>query len=327
MNKFEVKNFDGKGSFNPEEYLAYRMNRQKIAINKKKKKNLIRPGDEKRYHAGDKQHYQASINDMKVVDKLNKKLAIIIPTFAGQLPWLKACLESCKSLGYFILITYDNSFYKYKELSRGFPPVDVISLADSIVMKHRTWCPATGTSHFWNMIYGLNLLKGLGFEYAFNMNGDCILEKPENFPVLLEMLGDADLLANHTDPEHNYMGTMGWIGKIDLMEDFFIEYANEQYQTKGTTEGRLALYVKKNNIKINRVKDPKQRFRMPEDCTWYNVVGFRHLHAEHKVRKRDKLEPVEQKYFDERFAGRMERTALKNYWETGDKQSLQEWWG
>ena len=60
--------------------------------------------------------------------------------------------------------------------------------------------------------------------------------------------------------------------------------------------------------------------------TWYNTIGLRHLHAEHKIRRWKKKEPVERKYFDEKFLTPYERNTLLKYWNTKEKRFLKAWW-
>ena len=332
MKKYFIK--DGDKEFDPEVMYKQRLERleTKIANWKQGGKIDMSPAVIEKLVSHEQQILEWNIADMKQVDKLNKKVAIIIPTHLGHKFWLKPCLESCKKTGYFIMVVYDNPFWKVKENSRAFPSSKVMALADSVVIKHRTYRRAVGICHYWNMIYGLKVLKGLGFTHVFSMNGDCIIEKPENFETIIEMLGDKDLFPNQHIPEQRYCGTMGWVGKVGVMLDFFLRYLEEAYMYSRTTEGRLWHYVQEKKLRLEIPVNCEQNYRLPSPGTWYDVLGFRHLHAEHKVRKRDKLPPLEKKYYDfsapnDIFLNAGEYGLLNKYWETGDEKFVKQWWG
>jgi len=332
MKKYFMKNFDGIGEFDPHAMYEERKKNLKIKIERWKEGNKVEvtPALIKKVNLHEQNVFDWTVADMKQVDKLNKKVAIILPTHLGHRFWIKACLESCKKTEHFIMLVYDNPFWKVKENSRAFPSSQVMALADSVVIKHRTYRGAVGICHYWNMIYGLKVLKGLGFTHAFAMNGDCVLEKPENFEKIIEMLGDNDLFPCQYHPEQRYCGTMGWIGKVDLMLDFFLKYLEELFVYSRTTEGRLGYYVVENNVKLTIPENSERNFKLPSGGTWYDLLGFRHIHAEHKVRRWEKLEPVERKYYDFGPEGSPlsgEYKLLMDYWENGNKESLKAWWG
>ncbi len=68
---------------------------------------------------------------------------------------------------------------------------------------------------------------------------------------------------------------------------------------------------------------------MPDhNADWNRIVGLRHLHAEHIVRKQDRLLPIEQEFFDfgEQLENIKEDSPLHSYYKTGDIQHLEKWW-
>jgi len=260
---------------------------------------------------------------------MKDNLAIIVPTHVGHRLWIRSCLESVKKLGYPIYIAYDNSFWKTKDIWRALPPNRVIALADVVVIRHMTHMRAVGICHFWNMIYGLTAIKEAGFKYVFNINGDCVLEKPEGFDEIINMLGNKKLFPLQW--KHGYSGTMGWLGELELMLDFFYTYLEEAFMYSRTTEGRLWYYVKENDIDIVEPVNSPEYHKIPSPGTWYDIVGFRHIHAEHKVRRWKRMEPVEEKYYDfdppnDIFKNKGEYALLSKYWETREKQYLEAWW-
>jgi len=293
--RLKIVGHDGVGEFDPAACYHDRIDIQKAKVDRLLDAGQIDDVKARKVFNHEKNVYEWNLKDMEMVEKLNKDLAIIIPYHLGQRPWLKACLDSCKETGYFILLVYDNPFWKTKDMDKAFMP-EVMSLADEVVIKHRTYQRAVGVCHYWNMIYGLTLLDELGFSLAFNINGDCIMEKPEGFEELIGMLNSGDLFPNQYVEEQRYCGTMGWIGKVKMMLDFFHTYRKESFMYSRTTEGRLWYYAKEKGLKIIRPVNCEHNYKLPSPGTWYDLVGFRHLHAEHKVRPLHGLPPVEAKY-------------------------------
>jgi len=263
---------------------------------------------------------------------IKKSLAIIVPSHMGHKFWLKGCLESCRKLGYPIYLVYDNPFWKTRDLWRAFPPNATMAMADVVLIRHRVFSTGVGVCHFWNMIYGLTVLKEAGFKYAFNINGDCVLEKPEGFEAIIEMLGDKDLFpCQWYEKSQRYCGTMGWLGKVDLMLDFFYTYCKEAHMYSRTTEGRLWHYINDNNVSVAAPVNCENNFKLPAPGTWFDLLGFRHIHAEHKVRRWKKMEPVEEKYYDflppnDIFKDKGEYRLLNKYWQSRSQEDLEAWW-
>ena len=63
-----------------------------------------------------------------------------------------------------------------------------------------------------------------------------------------------------------------------------------------------------------------------ERGTWGEILGFRHLAGEHKLRRMKRIIPVEEKYFDKEYLGG-EKNVLEEYWKTKDIKILENcWW-
>ena len=298
-NRHQVLHHTGEGDFDPKDYYDFRLEYQK-----KKLKNLLKHGkiNEARAEkvlAQEKMNYDANVKDMETLDKLNGDIAIIVPTFWGQKPWLNACLTGLKKLGYFILLAYDNHFWSKQTVEAVFPSTKVMAMADAVSMKHQTHIASVGISYLWDMLYGLRILKGFGFPYIFSINGDCIMEKPENFPQIIEMLGDADIICSEYIPEHKYCGTVAMLAKTDMFFNYFEQFAKEQFEHRGTLEKMLFTYIEEHGYKIAPVKNSAHNYKMPDhNADWNRIVGLRHLHAEQLIRKEERLLPVEKEYFD-----------------------------
>jgi len=337
--KVFVENWNGKGKFSPISLYLWRIKWLKDAIkghianNRKFSKQ-----QHTKWYKEEKRSLQNTQKDFGKIKKLQKKIGIIVPAHVNNVKFIKACLDCCQKTGYFTVLAYDNPFHTEKLLvERRMPSTEALMLADMTIMKQKTWASGVGIPHVWNVFYSIKLLQSLGFDYVFNINGDCILEKPENFPQMIEMLGDADIISSEHYPERKYLGSMCWLAKIDPAVDFWENYLQRIYHFNiGNCEARFGKFYMENNLKIAPVENSWEPQMKPspereQTGTFYKTFGLRHLHAELKVRRTLKMEPVEEKYFDKGpkniFMSRQEQDTLMKYWETKDKKYLEAWWG
>jgi len=130
-----------------------------------------------------------------------------------------------------------------------------------------------------------------------------------------------------------YLGTMAWLAKLDIAAEMWEKNFRRMYQQNfGNAEARMGIFAKQKNLKVIPVKNPEDHHFKPPGTkgTFRKILGIRHLHAEHKVRRTLRMEPVEEKYFehgpDNLFINGHERNTLLKYWKTGDKQYLKAWW-
>jgi hypothetical protein len=328
-----IKNWDGKGKFDACSLYNWRLDWLETQIKTHRKNDI--PIQEEQYEMWFKQEqdvYENNLKNKTVIDKFDKDTAIIVPTHCYQNVWLKSCLEACSKTGLFTLVAYDNPFFDRRHVvQQRMPSTESFMLCDLFLMKQKTWGGGVGTPHSWNMWYGLNMLKSIGFEYIFNINGDCIMEHPENFPEIRKALGDADIISCEWIPRAKHLGTMSFLGKTDCIHKVWTKNLEHLFCFNiGNAEARFGRWALDEGYKIVDVENPDEaHFKPPgsENATWRKILGFRHLHAEHKVRRKLRMEPVEEKYFDKQFLSGHEQNSLAMYWKTGDKQHLESWWG
>lgn len=275
--------------------------------------------------------------------KIKKPILILMIAHNSGRIYLKGALETHKKLGYWISVVYDNFMDPENPASytpdQGMPPKDMMVNIDNFIMGHyQTW---GGVSYPY--MWGLRLAAGfsLNFEYVYCINGDCIIEKPEGFPKLIEALGDADLLSSGPTLERE-IGTAGLLMRPQAffkiakhMTDHVIPFEEYEKSTQefGNTEGRLAVACRDLGIKVTS-KEPQpfnEQHHIPQGF-WYETIGFRHLHGEHNYAYRYRAIPPHYTYFDERFMGD-EYNEIKKYWllmEEGKKEEaqivLENWW-
>jgi hypothetical protein len=204
---------------------------------------------------------------------------------------------------------------------------------DTFIMGHYQWWGGVSYPFMW----GLRLAAGFAqnFEYVYCINGDCIIEKPEGFPKLLETLGDADILSSGPALERE-IGTAGLLMRTSAflkiakhMIDHVVPFEEYEKSTQefGNTEGRLAVAVRELGLKQVIVEPPlTEQMHKPGYGFWYNTIGFRHIHGELNYSYRYKSTPPPTKYLDERYISENDMKAIKGYEETGDIEILKNWW-
>jgi len=242
---------------------------------------------------------------------------------------LRACLESCRKTALYIILAYDNPIWSEKQrIEKRFPNSKTLKLVDYISIKHKTWGSGVGIPHSWNLWYGMRAVESLGFKYVFNINGDCVMEKPEGLLKLREMLGNADAISCEY-VKGRYFGTMAYLGKTEVIKNLWDMNMERLYQFNiGNAEGRLGRFSEQLGLKIVPVENPEDHHFKPPGTrgTFRKVLGFRHLHAEHKVRRWNRMKPIEMKYCEVEYLNDFERKTLLRYWNGEGEKFLNSWW-
>jgi hypothetical protein len=267
-------------------------------------------------------------------------VAVLLTSHPGNRPYLKAAVESHRKLGFWITLAYDNYLDPERpEVTPNdvMPARDVLDQVDLFLMPHNQTWGGVMYPYFWLLKFGVAALCDWNFDFIYCANGDCVLEKPEGFPQLMEMLGDADIMGigwEDNGGRQVFNGT-GFLARAtaiwDIMKHFeerFIPFETfEKYTNEiGNTEARFAKAILELELEHVKVKEnPFNTQLHKKGGTWYDTIGFRHIHGEHSYAYKERLEPPEHKWFDERFTGD-EYKRIKAYWETKDKKHLEDWW-
>ena len=269
--------------------------------------------------------------------KIKKNVGILLTASAYGKPYLKASVESFKKLGYWLILSYDNFIdpkntdpevdWKY-----WMPPKDIMMNVDTFLLPHHQCWGGVSYPFMWQLRLASGILQN--FEYALVVNGDCIIEKPENFHIMLETLGDADIMSSGPALERE-IGTAGLLMKSSAffkiakhMIDHVVPFEEYEKSTQdfGNTEGRLAHAVRDNGLKQVIVEPPyNEQLHIPGTGFWYKTLGFRHIHGELNYAYRYKANPPPSKYLDERFVGNEDWKAALAY-EAGDIEFVKNWW-
>jgi hypothetical protein len=292
-----------------------------------------------------KQHYKAILRDMKANDQwamnIYKDIGVILTSHPGNRPFLKASLESHKKLGFWTMVVYDNYFDPKHKLSfdKIMPARDVFDMADTFLIPHHQTWGGVLYPYFWCLYFGVHNMSS--FKYIFCSNGDCVLEKPEGFPQIMEMLGDADIMGcgYNVNGGRDLFFTTSFIAKSEAIKAIMVHFRDhligldnyEKYTDRfGNTEARFALAIKQLGLKMKIVPDspPNEQMVVPQG-TWYDILGFRHIHGEWNNAHRRKGIPPHPKYLDNRYMTGKINLAQKYYDEKDPEKKkvlLKKWW-
>ena len=275
---------------------------------------------DKKIPAKDRAYYKDVLKGYEECDKWAvkalKPLGILLTSHPGNRPFLKASVESHNKLGYWLAVVYDNYWnpiHKGASYDGLMPKREVFDEIDTfLISRYQTWGGVL-YPYFWCLKFGLQTMGS--FEYVYCANGDCILEKPENFDQLLDMMGDADIFGfgweqNNKRPLFNTTGFIARTTAINAMmkhfQDHLIPLDNyEKYaQEMGNTEARFARAIKDLDLKCVKPKENPFNTQVwkPGVGTWYKTVGFRHIHGEYNYQMRyGKKENIPWNYIDETY--------------------------
>lgn len=290
--------------------------------------------------------YDLSINLNSV--PCQAKIAIIVTSWMGQLKWLKAVLTQYRLVpGAFVILAYDNPFYAWAaqnnhvQMQRCMPNPEHYLLANSVVHKHITYDADKRNGWFWDVRYAQGIIKQFpNIKHVYLTNGDCICEKPEGFDQLIEILGDGDLMAgqNNGDVIHT-ADVLFKTAAFHKILDHMAEIMRVPVIGSRSPEGILLEAVKATASKVTY--PPKQPISADDgtvdmyacynqDSTWKEVLGFRNLFAEYETYGNRGLEPIEAKYIDAYgdwiYFGGEEKETICQYWATGDRRYLYQFW-
>lgn len=294
-----------------------------------------------KYNKSDRKDFLTLLHRYKECDKwannVYKDIGVLLTSHPGNRAFLKTSIETHKKLGYWLTLVYDNYFdpdIPDIEWNHLMPDKDVIDMVDTFIMPHHQTWGGVLYPYFWLLKFGVAAMSG--FKYIFCSNGDCVLETPENFPQIIELLGDGDIMPCGWERDSIFTSA-SFFGKseaivaiIQHMQENFIPleaYENSK-QDFGNCEARMGRAVLDLGLKL--VPPPEEPFNDQHHVsghgTWYKVLGFRHIHGEWGYAYKYHKEPPELKYIDERHMGAGEYQLIKKYRDTGDIKFLEEWW-
>lgn len=293
-----------------------------------------------------KDHYQYILNDMMRNDewamKAFKNVGVLLTSHPGNRPFLKHSLITHKKLGFWTTVVYDNYLdpkQGHMKFDQVMPKKDVFDMIDTFLIPHHQTWGGVLYPYFWCLYFGVHAMGA--FDYIFCSNGDCILEKPEGFPQIMEMLGDADIMGCGYEDNNGreLFNTTSFIAKTSAIQAVMVHFRDhligidtyeKHAERMGNTEGRFAIAIKELGLKLKKVPvNPVNTQVAAPGGTWYDILGFRHIHGEwNNAHRRHKI-PPNPDYIDDRYmTGKVK--AAKEYYAEKDKdkkqQLLKKWW-
>lgn len=235
--------------------------------------------------------------DAWIAKAILKPVGVLLTSHPNNKQFLYDSLESHKKLGFWTTVVYDNYWNPARpELSFDamMPDRATFDLADNfLISKYQDWGGVI-FPYFWMLKFGIQQLSM--FKYIYHANGDCILEWPENFWTLLNMMGDADIFFVGWDDStaKPMANTTGFLAKtsaalaiIQHVQDHFVPFeVYEKFSAElGSGEVRFARACLDLKLKVVKpVESPYDlQLSRPGYGTWYKTIGFRHLHGEQKA--------------------------------------------
>lgn len=258
------------------------------------------------------------------------KIAVLLTSHPGNRGFLKASIESYKKLGLFLVLAYDNYLDpKRQDITWNdvMPDRDMIDNVDSLILGPHTTFGGVMFPYFWLTYLASGLLRS--FDLIFCSNGDTIMETPERFLEIVEMLGDADIIGCGMEQNRIFntasflVRTETFIKIMNHFRDHFIPFKVYEKYTKdiGNTEGRFAKAIKDLGVKdvtSEKIENPyNDQLHIKGYGTWYKILKFRHIHAEFGFffKYPETAIPPELKYLDERHISGSDYAAIKKWWE------------
>ncbi len=273
----------------------------------------------------------------KWANKIFDNIAILIITYPGQRAYLKSCVESHSKLGYFMALSYDNYIDPdLDEINHNefLPDKEILDKIDLFLLPHHQTWKDTDYPFFWGLKWGSCALQQ--FEYIYCVNGDFVMDKPDQFYKMLLLMGDADIMTCGPDYE-NFLANGAFIIKskffypmVKFMQDTYIPFHNyEKYIHKyHNAEERMAHAVPYLKMKKFSVDKPMiwDRKGTPPG-TWNEICGLRHTHGELDYAFKKRLIPPHYKYLDSKYLLSIYNWDLiKEYWDTQNVEILENWW-
>ena len=275
----------------------------------------------------------------------HKSNAVIICTsHRGHLAFLRAALRSYRETGKYVICAYDpphQAWCSEEHFETSMPCMSIFTAAHAWVYKHITYENEKRNGWYWDVRYAQGIIRNFdNFEYVFTVNGDCIWEKPEGVDELIDLMGDADLMAVTSD--HNTIHTCAVLFRREAfmrIMDYMSEYHKVNVIGSHSPEKLLIQAVKEFGLKEKQVdKQPIEpeddrhvdhytRYRQPN--TWNDIVGYRNIGAEWLTALIEGKDPPEKKFFQFRHFNAIWSWCtghILKYYETGDRRYLHMSW-
>lgn len=272
-----------------------------------------------------------------------KKIAIIVTSWWGHLPFMEATLSQYKKTNAFVLCAYDNPIFPWEKEPRIFydrmPTFEIWKLPDTWCFKHNTYDNEKRNGWLWLMQYAKGILQTSKFDYILHVNSDCIWEKPEGLPDLIKELGNCDIMS--ISSQENNIHTCAAIYKgtaFFKIFDFISSFISPPVLGSFSPEELLTMTVK--NLELKERVAPIQPMeldnssvdhysRYNQNSTWKELVGYRNLGSEFLTCLIERTEPINPEYINIELMEKSMKgysNSLGMYYKTKDRRWLYKAW-
>ena len=242
------------------------------------------------------------------------EFAVIVTSWFGQLKWLTAVLKQYRLSGAFVILAYDNPFYPWtdrnpNEIFRLMPNIQHYLLANSVVHKHITYDADKRNGWFYDVRYAQGIIKQFpNLKHVYMTNGDCICERPEGFKDIIDLLGDADVMAGQSrDGNVHTADVIFKTGAFHKIFDYMAEMFRVPVIGSRSPEGSMWEAIINTGVQLKHPPsqpldkdgtiDPYSRY--DQDCTWKELLGYRNLFAIQETAWNEGTRPLDRKYVDD----------------------------
>lgn len=246
--------------------------------------------------------------------KALKNVGVLLTSHPNNRAFLKASVETHRRFGFWTTVVFDNYWQPGNNMhyETFMPERSTFDLIDNfLISKHQDWGGVI-FPYFWMLKYGLQSLSM--YEYVYHANGDCVVERPENISILLDSMGDADFYPvgwdeTQSKPMCNTTGFIirsKWIQPmIQHIQDHLIPFeVYEKYSAKlGSGEVRFAQAILDIGLKLKKPEREPMNLQLSiPGGTWYETIGFRHIHGEYKDGlSKTNIGGIPWQYIDQRY--------------------------
>lgn len=277
---------------------------------------------------------------------------IILTSYCRHLIWMKHSLQQYRKTGKFVVVGYDNPFRAYEDNpyfdnKHVLPRREHFLAAHCFVIKHPTYDSNKRFGSFWDTKYAQSIMNAFDFKYVMLGTTDCCFDKPEGIDELIQILGDGDFMACASGSTPNSTGTIHTSNMIFKKDAFnkVLEHMTNHFKVplmghmcknfETMMRDSVQLYGLKETIAPKQPIYPKDGTVDMYSCygqtsTWKDILGFHNLFAEYQTAAEERLEPPSKEYIDDYddyfYFDESDKIIICQYYKTGDRRYLYQWW-
>ena len=216
-------------------------------------------------------------------------LGVLVTAYEPQFSILPECIDSCRKIGD-VIIALSNDYSLEVEV-----PENISNTVDKVLYQ-----PFGGRSRHWiyHQLKGFSFLSKLGVKCVLSINGDCVMNLPENFrEFYYEFIRSGkDIVCATKEHLPLELGTLWVLYKIEAMEIIVNSLISDfNNWPKLSCEKRLFDAVNKNNLSVMDVENPEHYTFKPElnlgkKGTLIKKLGLVHKHVDSSLFKMKNVE-------------------------------------